>query len=125
MSAEKDALEMRKFRKRPVTIEAALVEHVGDAAEITAWCGGAEVSWEARQFMDGEKAIAITTLEGTMYADFGDWVIKGVAGEFYPCKPEIFASTYEAVCACCGTTDLIVSAYCSYCTTHSHGKGDS
>ncbi len=39
----------------------------------------------------------INTLEGTMTANVGDWIIKGVKGEFYPCKPEIFDATYEAV----------------------------
>ena len=38
----------------------------------------------------------IKTLEGEMYADVGDWIIRGVAGEFYPCKPDIFDATYEA-----------------------------
>jgi hypothetical protein len=41
--------------------------------------------------------ICIYTLEGRMTADFRDWIIKGVAGEFYPCKPDIFAKTYERV----------------------------
>ena len=39
----------------------------------------------------------INTLEGRMTAQVGDWIIKGVAGEFYPCKPDIFEATYEAV----------------------------
>jgi hypothetical protein len=41
--------------------------------------------------------ISIRTIEGTMDATPGDWIIKGVAGEFYPCKPDIFEATYEAV----------------------------
>ena len=41
--------------------------------------------------------MAIETLEGTMFADAGDFIIRGVQGEFYPCKPEIFEKTYEAV----------------------------
>ena len=43
------------------------------------------------------EALEIVTLEGTMYASPGDWIIRGVAGEFYPCKPDIFAATYEAI----------------------------
>lgn len=39
--------------------------------------------------------VEITTLEGTLTASIGDWIIKGVKGEFYPCKPDIFAATYE------------------------------
>lgn len=41
--------------------------------------------------------LVIRTLEGEMRADPGDWIIRGVQGEFYPCKPDIFAETYEAV----------------------------
>ena len=43
----------------------------------------------------GVDALLIPTLEGTMRADVGDWIIRGVQGEFYPCKPEIFKETYE------------------------------
>ena len=43
-----------------------------------------------------EHGLAIYTLEGTMIASKGDWIIKGVSGEFYPCKPDIFDKTYEA-----------------------------
>ena len=43
------------------------------------------------------SAIEIPTLEGTMTATVGDWIIKGVAGEFYPCKPDIFEKTYESI----------------------------
>ncbi|HRK69589.1 MAG TPA: hypothetical protein PKY73_18730 [Hyphomonas sp.] len=53
------------------------------------WCGG-------RHFRDAlGPCILIDTLEGQMRADPGDWIIKGVKGEFYPCKPDIFAATYE------------------------------
>ena len=41
--------------------------------------------------------LRIKTLEGTMRVDLGDWIIRGIAGEFYPCKPDIFAATYEPV----------------------------
>lgn len=47
--------------------------------------------------MDSRTAIQILTLEGAMMCSPGEWIIKGVAGEFYPCKPEIFDATYEAV----------------------------
>lgn len=43
------------------------------------------------------ERVEIVTLEGTMVADVGDWIITGVKGEKYPCKPDIFAATYEAV----------------------------
>lgn len=45
---------------------------------------------------DGKPTIKIETLEGDMTAILGDWIIKGVKGEYYPCKPDIFAATYEA-----------------------------
>lgn len=58
---------------------------------------------ECMEFMRGlanaahaqQGAISIGTLEGVMTATAGDWIIKGVKGEFYPCKPDIFAATYE------------------------------
>jgi hypothetical protein len=45
----------------------------------------------------GSYTFAVKTLEGEHIASKGDWIIKGVAGEFYPCKPDIFAATYDAV----------------------------
>lgn len=80
---------MDKFRKKPVVIEAVQ------------WTGSN--SFEIAQFMNeslyGEwvNEVSIRTLEGTMTASIGDWIIKGVSGEFYPCKPDIFEKTYEAV----------------------------
>ena len=46
---------------------------------------------------EGRTYLEIPTLEGVMQANVGDWIIKGVNGEFYPCKPDIFAKTYDAV----------------------------
>lgn len=46
---------------------------------------------------NGEDRLAIHTLEGTHFVDFGDWIIRGVKGELYPCKPDIFEATYEPV----------------------------
>ncbi len=75
------------FTKKPVTIEA--VQFNGpNFGEIEAFVGG------AAEFRGGELVIA--TLEGAMRASPGDWIIKGVKGEFYPCKPDIFAATYTA-----------------------------
>lgn len=78
-----------KFRKKPVVIEAIQ------------WNGENQI--ELGLFMNVltletmmDKAY-IQTLEGTMTATVGDWIIKGVKGEFYPCKPDIFESTYELV----------------------------
>lgn len=78
-----------KFRKKPVVIEARLFDtsDYDEALEVMAWCGGFAT----------EHGVEIVTLEGVMLGEPGDWIIKGVAGEFYPCKPEVFAATYEAV----------------------------
>ena len=95
---------MGKYRKRPVVIEAvqllnskdSIVEVVafihGEAAIGTEWLKSAAYADVAFQ-----KGIGIKTLEGTMKASFGDWIIKGVSGEFYPCKPDIFEKTYESI----------------------------
>ena len=80
-----------KFRKKPVVIEA--VRWDGDANTANSFLGESYgVNWR----YDGEKLI-IPTLEGEMIANLGDWIIKGVKGEFYPCKPDIFEATYEKV----------------------------
>ena len=76
-----------KFRKKPVVIEA--VQFTGNFAQIKEFVGG------DADYRNGELVIA--TLEGAMRASLNDWIIKGVKGEFYPCKPDIFAATYEAV----------------------------
>ena len=74
-----------KFRKKPVVIEAVRFHLNFD--EVERFVGG------DADFRNGELVIA--TLEGAMRASPGDWIIKGVKGEFYPCKPDIFAATYE------------------------------
>lgn len=80
---------MPKFRKKPVVIEA--VQFTGDNnEEIREFVGQSG-------FVDRASLWKIATLEGAMTASFGDWIIKGVNGEFYPCKPDIFEKTYEAV----------------------------
>lgn len=77
---------MAKYRKKPVVVDA--VQWLGDNfAEITEFFGGASEH-------EGSKVI-VKTLEGEMTASPGDWIIKGVKGEFYPCKPDIFLATYE------------------------------
>jgi hypothetical protein len=100
---------MAKFRKRPVVIEAVQLRwrNWGDVCSllgdiISAANPGREV-WEAKDVSDtcGETgpfiALTIPTLEGDHTALHGDWIIRGVKGEFYPCKPDIFAATYEPV----------------------------
>jgi hypothetical protein len=80
---------MPKFRKKPVVIEAVLFN--GQNTE------------EIERFLEPigagvyQNQVVIQTLEGVMKGDIGDWIIRGVKGEFYPCKPDIFAATYEHV----------------------------
>lgn len=82
---------MAKFRKKPVVIEAIQWDGEMQTFEAIADLGAADVIGWGKN--DG--CIHIATLEGTMLAERGDWIIKGVRGEFYPCKPDIFDVTYE------------------------------
>ena len=94
---------MPKFRKKPVVIEA--VQWTGEnLREIITFTDGrpntrtqhAGMMWAQYEALVAEKGLIIFTLEGQHIATPGDWIIKGVKGEFYPCKPDIFAATYEA-----------------------------
>jgi hypothetical protein len=82
---------MSKFRKKPVVVEA--FKWTGRVDLLTAW--GRDVGFVPR--FDLGAVVTIPTLEGIMTAQKGDWIIKGVKGEFYPCKPHIFEELYEAV----------------------------
>jgi hypothetical protein len=79
---------MGRYRKRPVVIEARLFDPMDydEACEVVGWCSGRAV----------EDGCEIDTMEGVMLARPGDYVIRGVQREFYPCKPDIFEKTYEA-----------------------------
>ena len=82
---------MEKFRKKPVVIEAMQFDGTIESAnEIQLLIDGRQTSIEG-----WNGIVEIKTLEGTMRADPGDWIIRGVKGEFYPCKPDVFAATYE------------------------------
>lgn len=86
----------RKFRQKPVVIEAMQWDGTRTAAyEVMAWAhyGLPAAANSIVGLNDGW--LSIRTLEGDMSASIGDWIIKGVNGEFYPCKPDIFAKTYE------------------------------
>ena len=100
---------MPRFRKKPIVIEAV---HYDEHASRFGW---GQAITDAHPWLEeaydneildniGHKApdgkitdhhLRITTLEGTMRADPGDWIIRGVKGELYPCKPDIFEATYE------------------------------
>lgn len=88
-----------KYRKKPVVIEAMrfYADHLV-MVEVARWCGG-RVGSEAKPSDPTDVAywIDIPTLEGVMKASPGDYIIKGVQGEFYPCKSDIFEATYERV----------------------------
>jgi hypothetical protein len=77
-----------RFRKKPVVIDAVRFNGTNHD-EIADFCAPQPVK------VGGGYTLLIPTLEGEMTASKGDWVIKGVKGEFYPCKPEIFDATYE------------------------------
>ena len=83
-----------KYRKKPVVVEAKRCDDSTTPAEIASWCGGKACGVGD---LSAKQWVEIPTLEGTMRADYGDYIIKGVKGEFYPCKPDIFVSTYEPV----------------------------
>jgi len=78
------------YTKKPVTIEARELTEL-NANEIATWCNG----YTDTNDLTAEVAVEIPTLEGTMIARVGDYLIKGVKGEFYPCKPNIFDETYH------------------------------
>lgn len=84
---------MPKFRKKPVVIEAVRWDGKESTFDLV-------MGWSVEQdrtFAMSEGNLYIATLEGEMRADKNDWIIRGVKGEVYPCKPEIFTATYEPV----------------------------
>ena len=81
---------MTLYRKKPVVIEAVQWDGIGNCAEVFAFLGMDHPSDEG-----DHSVIHIPTLEGVMTAIPGDWIIKGVKYEFYPCKPDVFEATYE------------------------------
>lgn len=94
---------IRSFKKKPVVIEAMRWHDDHDSAEdIINWILGQNESAifyckDKESCARREHTICIATLEGDMHASYGDWIICGVKGEFYPCKPDIFDATYEEV----------------------------
>ena len=103
---------MGKFRKKPVEIEALQMtrERRRDNSE---WPNWMHEAWNKGVTDDGalmpvgksaiadlrhdQESLAIVTLEGTHLVGWDDWIIQGVKGELYPCKPDIFAATYDVV----------------------------
>ena len=84
-----------RFRKKPVVIDA--MQFIDNGDEVVTWAkslGADALCWSISAT---KTAIGIRTLEGEMQASSGDWIIRGVKGEFYPCKPDIFDATYVAL----------------------------
>ncbi|GAA1888298.1 hypothetical protein GCM10009837_07680 [Streptomyces durmitorensis] len=98
---------MARYRKKPVEIDAAQWDGTAEGATpIIDWIlnGGSTANYIcsnpdrcAEHNGDIPHSISIRTLEGDMTASLGDWIIRGVKGEFYPCRDDIFRATYEAV----------------------------
>ena len=80
-------MQVKKYRKKPIEIE-AIQWNGKNLARVVMFMGKCKGSLKTNQ-------ILIDTLEGTMAANVGDYIIKGIKGEFYPCKPDVFKATYE------------------------------
>lgn len=89
-----------RWRKKPVVIEAWRFDPSKPATDMPAWMS---LEWFHEEIVPGpfgkqrrgSPCLLIPTAEGTMRANIGDWIIRGVKGEVYPCKPDIFEATYE------------------------------
>jgi len=83
-----------RYRKKPVVVEARRWYGRDNTSDVLAWVAhnGGKARLSSR---DGAHHLEVDTLEGTTLASEGDWIIRGVHGEFYPCKPDIFEATYE------------------------------
>ena len=91
---------MSRYRKKPVVIEAFQLNERGLVGEDWFWDAVSEntiITHDFGKFHHGAAWCEIKTLEGTMVAKAGDYIIRGVNGEIYPCKCDIFEKAYEAV----------------------------
>lgn len=89
-------MSAKRYRKKPVVIEAAQFNGLDDYLGIVQWMKDSGDTHALADEVEYRTPIMLVhTLEGTMAASPGDWIIRGVQGEFYPCKPDIFAATYE------------------------------
>lgn len=90
-----------KYRKKPVVIE-AIQWNGNNLEEVMKFIGSEfeykeKTSYATNKFVYFVGRLLLHTLEGTMQLSLGDYIIKGIKGEFYPCKPDIFEETYEVV----------------------------
>lgn len=88
---------MPKFRKKPLEIEARNYESPNVAYDLVQWINKDRYRHLPVAYVKSSKKIAIPTLEGTMKANIGDWIIKGITGEFYACKSDVFELTYDEI----------------------------
>ena len=90
---------MKKYRKKPVEIEAFCYD--GDLKNskgeyyVPSWA--VDAFGNGMLFYEGQAELYVKTLEGNMHVSVGDYIIRGVEGELYPCKPDIFEKTYDEV----------------------------
>ena len=86
-----------RFRKKPVIIDAAQFtqEMLLEREPLAPGLRVVAKNWHPERGEVYHYRAGVQTLEGFMQATVGDWIIKGIKGEFYPCKPDIFAATYE------------------------------
>lgn len=85
---------MPLYRKKPVVIEAE--QYMGSLHGMESWIESAFYNDDIfSETYDGETTYYIKTLEGDMKVNYGDYIIKGIQGELYPCKPDIFEATYD------------------------------
>lgn len=91
-------MTVSRYRKKPVVIEVIQFDGTVESANrILGWIGSNDGDAKRVHATRPELGLVIHTLEGGMRAEPGDWIIKGVAGEFYPCRDDIFRATYEPV----------------------------
>lgn len=85
---------MPMFRRKPVVVEARrfVAVTISEQEDLAQWCGG---MLRGVKLAADQRVIQIWTNQGESEAVFGDWIIKGPKGEFYPCKPDVFELTYE------------------------------
>ncbi len=86
---------MAKYRKKPIVIEA--MQYTGSNLSEVLDFINAHSKTNRSHYIGGEGRLCVKTPEGNMRASFDDWVIIGIGGEVYPCKPDIFKATYEEV----------------------------
>lgn len=94
LGIEQGCVAMKQARKKPVTISFMVFER-GNIDSIKEWLGDSFHGYSVARNMNAKASLIIKTLEGFIEATEGDYIIQGVEGEFYPCKPSIFLSTYD------------------------------